>query len=250
MDEKKLFIAQMDKLIKYGRDNDNLVTREDIDEYFKDIKLDEEKKQLIINFLYDARIGVDEAIDPEEMMDEEDVDFLKMYIDELESIGKTSDKERLAIIDSFLSGDDSAKDKLIESYLWEVVETAKLYAGFGVGLEDLIGEGNVALTVIMEGLDKRSSAKETDSMISDALMSAMEELVYEDSNEKNKNNSWAQDANEVLDKAKELAETLGRNVRVEELCSFGDFEEEFVRNVLEITGGIEIIEDSVKNGSK
>ena len=80
-------------------------------------------------------------------------------------------------------------------------------------------------------------------MISDALMSAMEELVYEDSNEKNKNNSLAQDANEVLDKAKELAETLGRNVKVEELCSFGDFEEEFVRNVLEITGGIEIIED-------
>ena len=43
MDEKKLFIAQMDKLIKYGRDNDNLVTKKDIDEYFKDISLDEEK---------------------------------------------------------------------------------------------------------------------------------------------------------------------------------------------------------------
>ena len=74
-------------------------------------------------------------------------------------------------------------------------------------------------------------------------MSAMEELLYEDNGERQKVDTWALDANEVLDKAKELAQTLGRNVKVSELAQFGDFEEEFIKEVLKITGGIEIIEE-------
>ena len=242
MDEKKLFISQMDKLLKKGRENGNFVTKEDVDEYFKDITLDDEKKQLIYNFLYDSRIGLDEPFDTDEILDEEDADFLQMYIDELEGIETLSDEEKFLLLEKFVSGEDSLKGRVIESYLKDVVETAKLYAGSGVCIEDLIGEGNVALSVIVESLDKALSSAELDSFIMDSIMSAMEELLYEDNNEANKSNTWAENANEVLDKAKELAETLGRNVKIAELCEFGDFEEEFVKQVLEITGGIEIIE--------
>lgn len=242
MDEKKLFIAQMDKLLKKGRENGNFVTKEDVDEYFRDITLDDEKKQLIFNFLYDSRIGLDEPFDTDEILDEEDADFLQMYIDELEGIETLSDKEKLLLLEKFVSGEDSLKGKVIESYLKDVIETAKLYAGSGVCIEDLIGEGNVALSVIVESLDKALSSEELDSFIMDSIMSAMEELLYEDNNEATKSNTWAENANEVLDKAKELAQTLGRNVKIAELCEFGDFEEDFVKQVLEITGGIEIIE--------
>ena len=242
MDEKKLFISQMDKLLKKGRENGNFVTKEDVDEYFKDITLDDEKKQLIYNFLYDSRIGLDEPFDTDEILDEEDADFLQMYIDELEGIETLSDEEKFLLLEKFVSGEDSLKGRVIESYLKDVVETAKLYAGSGVCIEDLIGEGNVALSVIVESLDKALSSAELDSFIMDSIMSAMEELLYEDNNEANKSNTWAENANEVLDKAKELAETLGRNVKIAELCEFGDFEEDFVKQVLEITGGIEIIE--------
>lgn len=242
MDEKKLFIAQMDKLLKKGRENGNFVTKEDVDEYFRNITLDDEKKQLIYNFLYDSRIGLDEPFDTDEILDEEDADFLQMYIDELEGIETLSDKEKLLLLEKFVSGEDSLKGKVIESYLKDVVETAKLYAGSGVCIEDLIGEGNVALSVIVESLDKALSSEELDSFIMDSIMSAMEELLYEDNNEATKSNTWAENANEVLDKAKELAQTLGRNVKIAELCEFGDFEEDFVKQVLEITGGIEIIE--------
>ncbi len=242
MDEKKLFISQMDKLLKKGRENGNFVTKEDVDEYFKDITLDDEKKQLIYNFLYDSRIGLDEPFDTDEILDEEDADFLQMYIDELEGIETLSDEEKFLLLEKFVSGEDSLKGRVIESYLKDVVETAKLYAGSGVCIEDLIGEGNVALSVIVESLDKALSSAQLDSFIMDSIMSAMEELLYEDNNEANKSNTWAENANEVLDKAKELAETLGRNVKIAELCEFGDFEEDFVKQVLEITGGIEIIE--------
>ncbi|MBQ2183808.1 MAG: hypothetical protein II399_04160, partial [Lachnospiraceae bacterium] len=106
-----------------------------------------------------------------------------------------------------------------------------------------IGEGNVALAVILESLDSKSSAKELDGYITEGIMSAMEELLYDDNNEAAKTNTWAENANEVLEKAKELYETLQRNVTIEELCKFGDFEEDFIKEVLQITGGIEIIDD-------
>lgn len=243
MDDKNKFINQMDKLIKYGRQNGNFVSKADVDEYFKGIELSDDQKQLIYNFLYDAKIGVDEPFDFDEILDEDDVDFLQMYIDELESIKKYTQKEKNKLLDDFVSGDMSLKDRVIESYLWDVVETAKLYTGSGVTIEDLIGEGNVALAVIVEELDKRSSAKELDAFITDCIMSAMEELLYDDNSEANKSNTWAENANEVLEKAKELAQTLGRNVSVRELCEFGDFDEDFIKEVLQITGGIEIIDN-------
>lgn len=243
MDDKKLFIEQMDKLLTYGRSNGNCVKKEDVSEYFKDITLTDDQLQLIYNFLYDSKIGLDEPFDIEETLEEEDRDFLQMYIDELELIEKVTDKEKLRLLEEYLNGDASLKDKIIESYLWDVVETSKLYAQKGVMIEDLIGEGNVALSVSISELAPDSSAKEADSFISDCIMSAMEELLYEDNGERQKADTWALDANEVLDKAKELAQTLGRNVKVSELAQFGDFEEEFIKEVLKITGGIEIIEE-------
>lgn len=243
MDDKKLFIEQMDKLLTYGRSNGNCVKKEDVSEYFKDITLTDDQLQLIYNFLYDSKIGLDEPFDIEETLEEEDRDFLQMYIDELELIEKVTDKEKLRLLEEYLNGDASLKDKIIESYLWDVVETSKLYAQKGVMIEDLIGEGNVALSVSVSELAPDSSAKEADSFISDCIMSAMEELLYEDNGERQKADTWALDANEVLDKAKELAQTLGRNVKVSELAQFGDFEEEFIKEVLKITGGIEIIEE-------
>lgn len=242
MDEKKYFIDQMDKLIKYGRDNNNLVTSKDVREFFKEISLPEEKNQLIYNFLYDAKIGIDEPIDTEENLEEDDRDFLEMYLNELNEIDKVSDDERLVLLSRFLNGEKELQNTIIESYLPEVVETAKMYAGTGVTIEDLIGEGNVALAVMIQNIDTSLSPEDADDFITSSVMTAMEELTYEDNNESQKGTSWADDANSVLDKAKELAETLGRNVTVAELCEFADFEEGFVRDVLNITGGIDIIE--------
>lgn len=243
MDDKKYFIDQMDKLLKYGRENSNCVTENDVKEYFKEISLSDEQLQLVYNFLYDSKIGLNEPFDVEETLEDEDKDFLQMYIDELELIEKVSEKEKYAMLDSYLSGETKLKDRIIECYLSDVVETSKLYAGGGVPIEDLIGEGNVALSVSVSDLAPDSSAKEADAFITDCIMSAMEELLYEDNGERQKADTWAEDANEVLEKAKELAQTLGRNVKIEELCRFGDFEEDFVKEVLNITGGIEIIEE-------
>ncbi|MCQ2543810.1 MAG: hypothetical protein MJ126_06575 [Lachnospiraceae bacterium] len=243
MDEKKYFVEQIDKLIKYGRENGNMVSEKEVSEYFKEINLSNEQLQLVYNFLYDSKIGLNEPFDVEETLDEEDKDYLQMYIEELESIEKISDKKRFELIKKHVSTGEDLSSKIIESYLWDVIETAKLYAGGAVTIEDLIGEGNVALAFAVSDIPKDKTPEQIDAYITESVMAAMEEITYEDNNEKSKADTWAEDANEVLEKAKELAQTLGRNVKIDELCRFGDFEEDFIKNVINITGGIDIIEE-------
>ena len=89
-----------------------------------------------------------------------------------------------------------------------------------------------------------------EEMSAGMVMRAMEELVNEDSLSKDAFEEWADRANEVLEKAKELSEELLRKVTVEELCKEAGFEKEFVMDVLEITGGgIEYLE-LPENGRK
>ena len=51
-----------------------------------------------------------------------------------------------------MAGDNAAKTKVLEMMLSDIVDLAKLYAGQGVYVEDLIGEGNVALSLGVEML--------------------------------------------------------------------------------------------------
>ena len=55
--------------------------------------------------------------------------------------------EKEAVTISAMAGDRDAQKRLIEIYIPKVVEVAKLYAGQGVFVEDLIGEGNLAVTI-------------------------------------------------------------------------------------------------------
>ena len=156
MDEKKYFVEQIDKLIKYGRENGNMVSEKVVSEYFKEINLSNEQLQLVYNFLYDSKIGLNEPFDVEETLDEEDKDYLQMYIEELESIEKISDKKRFELIKKHVSTREDLSSKIIESYLWDVIETAKLYAGGAVTIEDLIGEGNDSRCCIIPALPIQS----------------------------------------------------------------------------------------------
>ena len=83
-----------------------------------------------------------------------------------------------------MAGDADAKHRMIEIFLPQVAEIAKLYAGQGVFLEDLIGEGNVALTMAAEMLDCAQNAKEAEGTIASMIMEAMENYISENASEK------------------------------------------------------------------
>lgn len=80
-------------------------------------------------------------------------DPVKAYLREIGSIRLLSLEEELELAQRISDGDERAKDKLTEANLRLVVSVAKRYLGRGMGLLDLIQEGNLGLIKAVEKFD-------------------------------------------------------------------------------------------------
>ena len=96
-------------------------------------------------------------------------------------------------------------------------EIAKLYAGQGVLLEDLVGEGNLALSFGVTMLGSLEKPEEVEGMLGKMIMDAMEEYIAEHAENSKIDKRVEDKVNKVADKARELAEELQRKVTIEEL---------------------------------
>ncbi|MBP5263670.1 MAG: hypothetical protein J6Z33_04780, partial [Lachnospiraceae bacterium] len=113
---------------------------------------------------------------------------------------------------------------------------AKLYAGQGVYLEDLIGEGNVALAVGVSMLGSQESAQEALGLLGKMIMDAMESYIRENTDAKKLDAKVADKVNLVADKARELSEELRRNVTVQELAEESGLSENAIRDAIRMSG--------------
>ena len=110
-------------------------------------------------------------------------------------------------------------------------------------MEDLIGAGNEALVRGTKLLAPLEGPEEVEGALAERIMNAMEDLIAENLDEVSADQTAADTANKVLEKADELAKILGRKVSVEELA--GEVTEEEILDAIRITGNrIESLEDS------
>ncbi|MBO7338813.1 MAG: hypothetical protein J6U66_01955, partial [Lachnospiraceae bacterium] len=137
---------------------------------------------------------------------------------------------------SAMAGDADAQTRLTEIYLKEVPQIAKLYAGQGVYLEDLIGEGNVALAIGVSMLGSQESAQEALGLLGKMIMDAMESYIRENTDAKKLDAKVADKVNLVADKARELSEELRRNVTVQELAEESGLSENAIRDAIRMSG--------------
>ena len=242
MEQEILFAKTLEKVKKTAKEQGNVIAKHQIQEAFADMKLDEEQFQMIYDYLTTSKIGVDEEIDTDSFLTEEDTNYLEIYLEELKALPELSDGEKQSVTLSALAGDKTACNQLIEIYLPKVVEVAKLYAGQGVFLEDLIGEGNVALAMGVEMLGCLESADEVEGMLGKMMMDAME-LYIEDSAAADESNREIEDkVNLVAEKAEEIAKLLQRKITVEELAREAELTAEQIEEAIQMSGGIEFIE--------
>ena len=135
-----------------------------------------------------------------------------------------------------MSGETQAKKRLIEVMLSDVVDMAKLYTGQGVFIEDLIGEGNVALTLGVEMLGALEEPDEVPGMLAKMAMDAMEELISDEAGNKKADDKLVDKVNKIADAARELATDLGRKVTVEELAVEGKFSKKAIEDAIRLSG--------------
>ena len=182
MEFNQLTFAKILKELKdTARLQGNMLTGAQLEEAFAEWQLKEEQLSLIQDYLRENHIGIDAPIDPDENLSGEDMNFLSMYLEELEELPRVVDGDRRAVTMLALAGDKGAQAKLVEIFLPQVVEISKLYAGQGALVEELIGEGNVAVTTAVTMLDCVETVDEVDGFIGKMVMDAMEDYIVESS---------------------------------------------------------------------
>lgn len=221
MREEMIFAQTLESVCNMAKDQGNVVSADQVKEAFLKAGMDlgEEQLKMVHEYLKTKKIGIGEPVDPFDYLSEEEVDYLDSYLEELKALPQVTEGEKEAITLSAMAGDVDAKQRLVEIFLPQVVDIAKLYAGQGAFLEDLIGEGNVSLMMAVEMLDCAENAVQAQGSIASMIMEAMENYIAENADQKKTGQSIADKANDVLEKAQEMAKELGRNVTVSELAS-------------------------------
>ncbi|HIW82248.1 MAG TPA: hypothetical protein H9742_12160 [Candidatus Acetatifactor stercoripullorum] len=245
MDREVVFAKTLEQIKKLAGEQGGFIQEEQVRDAFAELSLEEEQLQLVFDYLKKHRIGIGEPVDPEEYLTEEERDFLQGYLEEIEMLSQCSQGEKHAITLSAMAGDISAKKRLMEIYLNDVAQIARLYAGQGVYLEDLIGEGNVALTIGVEMLGSLEEPKEAQGMLSSMIMRAMEEFIQENAAQEKMDRRILEKVNLVTEKAKELSQALCRKVTKEELAQETGMSLKSIQDALRMSGfQIEYIENT------
>ena len=236
LNKEEAFREKLREVVELARSQGNEIGQEQVIEAFDGLELSGDQLQMVYDYLLQNKIGIGQHLTPEDYLTKEEQDYLAEYLAAIREIGEISEGEKEAVFLSAMAGDPDAQRRLTEIYLKEVPEIAKLYAGQGVYLEDLIGEGNVALTIGASMLGSQENAREAEGVLAKLIMDAMERHIQENADAKKIDKRVEQRVNLVADKVQELREELRRNVTIEELIRETGLSEKTIRDAIRMSG--------------
>ncbi len=236
MNKEVLFATTLEQVRTLAKEQGNCVSEEQVKEAFAALELDNEQLQLVFDYLVKHKVGIGEPVNLDDYLSEKERDYLQDYLDEIDKLPDYTDGQIEAYTISAMAGDADAQNKLVEIHLKDVVEIAKLYAGQGVFLEDLIGEGNVALAFATGMLPSLEKPDEVQGMLGKMIMDAMEDYIAENAANEKADQRVADKVNKVSEKAKELSEALHRKVTVEELAQETGMSEKAIKDAVRMSG--------------
>ena len=236
MNKELAFAKTLEEIRKLAKEQGNVISREQVEEIFAEIGIVKEQLEPVFAYLKSKNIGIGEPIDIDEVMSKEDKNYLAEYLEELKQLPVLSDGEKRAYAMAAMAGETNGKWNMINFFLPQVVDIAKLYSGQGVLLEDLIGEGNVALATGVEMLGCLEDPEEVDGMLGKMIMDAMEDYIDENTEAKKIDLQIADKVNAISDQAKELAEALNRKITAEELAEETGMDIEEIKEAVKLSG--------------
>lgn len=237
MDREIEFARTLEEVKKTARAQQNFITKAEVEKAFAALSLSAQQLEMVYDYLRQNKIGVDEPADEDAYLEEEERNYLDSYLEALRAIPTATEGEREAITLSAMAGDADAVKRLTELMLPEVPQIAKLYTGQGVSLEDLIGEGNVALSLGVTMLGALEHAKEAQGMLAKMVMDAMEDCIEANTAEEKSDQKIADKVNKVADAANALQEELRRKVTVEELMEESGLSRKAIEDAMRVSGG-------------
>ncbi|MEE0715439.1 MAG: sigma-70 family RNA polymerase sigma factor [Eubacterium sp.] len=237
MDKKTMFNEALAKLVSYATAHDNLITMEDVKSFFNGLIDDDSQYKLIYDYLSINKIEIkgftpsdDNIFDDSHGMNaiseniakdengqsQEETDFIKMYMDDMDALQTVSDVEQATLVNKLIAGDASASTPLVESKLKKVADIAKKYCGKGVTFGDLIQEGNLELMVAVSEYTKECG--DFNNYIDKRIEQGIRNVINSQINSDRIGQHLADKLNQLDNTTSKLSKELGRVPEISELA--------------------------------
>lgn len=246
MASKLEFREKLSGVVAFGNEQGNVLTMEDVEQYFEEDNLSGEQMTLVYDYLLSQKIAVTgyeqkggkviDAVTDEEVnvpYSEEEQSYLKIYKEDLSAIKPYSKEEIHALYLGAVSGDAMAKSRLVEAYLPQVVEIAKSLHHPNIFIGDMIQEGNVGL---MLAIDSISREKTADAELCEGIRQSIQMMIEELSDLKSRDQAMVEKVQFLDESITKLTEEYGRKVSIEELAMYMELSEDEVMDILKLAG--------------
>lgn len=239
MEARAEFLKKLNGLVAMAKGQGDQITIDEVKAYFADAALTEEQLELVFDYLLAQKVVVKgyikmtEAVEEKITYTEEEEAYLKEYLNDLEAFKEEKAGEKESLFAKLIGGDASAKNRLTELYLKEVVEIAKEMYHPELFLGDIIQEGNVGLILGMDMLADVATAHET---IVNQVKQCIQMLIEEHAEVKSRDNKMVEKVTMLDESIKTLTEELGRKVTIDELAVYMGMTEEEIDDILRLMG--------------
>ena len=252
------FLERVRGLITVARKKKNILEYQEVNDYFADMKLNEEQFDRLLELLEQSGVdvlritGEEDDIPDEELLlsDEDEVDMenidlsvpdgvsiedpVRMYLKEIGKVPLLSADEEIELAQRMEEGDEDAKKRLAEANLRLVVSIAKRYVGRGMLFLDLIQEGNLGLIKAVEKFDYRKGY----NFSTDAtwwIRQAITRAIADQARTIRIPVHMVETINKLIRVSRQLLQELGREPAPEEIAEEMNMPVERVREILKIS---------------
>ena len=257
IEEKKAKLQEkLQELLALAKKKKNSLEYQEISEFFKDMELDADEFEKILDFLENNNIDVlrimdDDDIDDDIILDDEDEvevekidlsvpdgvsieDPVRMYLKEIGKVPLLSAEEEIELAKRMELGDQEAKKRLAEANLRLVVSIAKRYVGRGMLFLDLIQEGNLGLIKAVEKFDYRKGYKFS-TYATWWIRQAITRAIADQARTIRIPVHMVETINKLIRVSRQLLQELGREPTPEEIAAEMNMPVDRVREILKIS---------------
>ena len=252
------FLERVRGLITVARKKKNILEYQEVNDYFADMKLNEEQFDRLLELLEQSGVDVlritseeDDIPDEEILLSEEDEvdmenidlsvpdgisieDPVRMYLKEIGKVPLLSAEEEIELAQRMEDGDEDAKQRLAEANLRLVVSIAKRYVGRGMLFLDLIQEGNLGLIKAVEKFDYRKGYKFS-TYATWWIRQAITRAIADQARTIRIPVHMVETINKLIRVSRQLLQELGREPTPEEIAEEMNMPVERVREILKIS---------------
>ena len=248
------FLGKLNDPLEMAKKKKNMLEYQEISEYFKDMNLNAEQFEEILEFMEAHNIDVlrisdeddeDILLDDEDEVEVEQIDLsvpdgvsiedpVRMYLKEIGKVPLLSAEEEIELAKRMELGDMEAKKRLAEANLRLVVSIAKRYVGRGMLFLDLIQEGNLGLIKAVEKFDYRKGYKFS-TYATWWIRQAITRAIADQARTIRIPVHMVETINKLIRVSRQLLQELGREPTPEEIAAEMNMPVERVREILKIS---------------